>query len=446
MTWKWERPQCEFRFKVKSTIMSATTRIDMDKRNIVIIGGGIIGCTTVYYLSRHPSYSPSTASITVLEASARGVAQGASGKAGGLVAKWAYPREIVDISFAEHVKLANEHNGKERWGWRFVGCGSWEGRGEDVAQHVGSGVGTGGRGKSLEKKAGLDDPASISRPRAHSGHPDDLNWVKAHLTESYSPMSAPDGTVQVHPYLFTTSMMELAAERGAALLRGSATTIEREGGRVTGVRYRDPSDGTSKVIPATHVIVSAGAWSPSIIPALSITATRAHSVTVRASRDVTIAPYVLFAEIALARGRVVAPEVYARPDNEIYACGPGDDSPLPANVDDVEVDEGACQSVWEHVASISTEFREATVEQRQACFLPTVRGGGGPIIGEVGEGVYVGTGRTCWVSVSWLACALLTVVQGICNGPGTGRVLSELVMGLAPEMEGVVTETFELRK
>jgi glycine/D-amino acid oxidase-like deaminating enzyme len=63
-------------------------------KNIVIIGGGIIGCTTAYYLTRHPSFVVGT-TITILEASKVGVAEGASGKAGGLVAKWAYPREIV---------------------------------------------------------------------------------------------------------------------------------------------------------------------------------------------------------------------------------------------------------------------------------------------------------------------------------------------------------------
>ncbi|KIJ16452.1 D-amino-acid dehydrogenase [Paxillus involutus ATCC 200175] len=391
-------------------------------RNIVIIGGGIIGCTTAYYISRHPSYSPSTTSITVLEASAHGIAQGASGKAGGLVAKWAYPRELVDISFPEHVKLAKEHNGKERWGWRFVGCGNWEGRGEDLSSEIGSGVGKGGKRKSLEKKLGLDhepEPglqSGSSSRRAQTGHPDDLNWVKEHLTDSYSSMSAPDGTAQVHPYLFTTSMMDLAAEKGATLLRGSATSIEREGGQVTGVRYMDPIDNSSKVLPATHVILSAGAWSPSIIPSLPISATRAHSVIVRPRPDVTIAPYVIFTEITLPRGQIVTPEIYARPDNEIYACGPGDDSRLPGNVDDVAVDETACQSIWEHVASISTKFKEGTIEKRQACCLPIVSVGGEPIIGEarkIARGVYIATGHTCW---------------GICNAPGTGKVIAELIL------------------
>lgn len=369
------------------------------KRNIVIIGGGIIGCTTAYYLTRHPTYSPSTTSITVLETSAHGVAQGASGKAGGLVAKWAFPSKIVDISFPEHVKLANEHNGKERWGWRFVSCGSWEGHGEDLTHHVNTGLIMGG-------KVVIEASPEISSPKDGSNHPDDLNWVKRDLTKSYRPMSAPDGTAQVHPYLFTTSMMDLAVEKGAILVRGSATAIEQENGRVSGVRYDDPSDDTSKVIPATHAVLSAGAWSPGIVPSLPVSAIRAHSVTVRPSPDVTIAPYVLFTEITLPGGKVATPEIYARPDNEIYACGATDDLPLPANVDDVEVDQAACRSIWEHVASISMEFREATWEKRQACYLPAVSNGEGPVIGEartIAQGLYIATGHTCWVRHSWQA-------------------------------------------
>lgn len=55
-----------------------------DTKDIVIIGGGIIGCTTAYYLTRHPSYDRTRHRITLLEASK--IAGGASGKAGGLLA------------------------------------------------------------------------------------------------------------------------------------------------------------------------------------------------------------------------------------------------------------------------------------------------------------------------------------------------------------------------
>ncbi|KAG0697123.1 FAD dependent oxidoreductase [Suillus ampliporus] len=388
------------------------------QRNIVIIGGGIIGCSIAYYLSRHPSYSTSTTNIIVLEASANGVAQGASGKAGGLIAKWAYPREIVDISFPEHVKLAEEHNGAERWGWRFVGCGSWEGEGEGEALgEIGTGVGKGGNRKSLEKTLGLEATAPASR--TDKGLPDDLTWVKEELTTSYSPMSGSDGTAQVHPYLFTTSMLDLAKEKGVQLVKGTAISVERVNRHVTGVTYKDHSDPCRiENLAATHVVLSAGAWSSSIIPSLPVEATRAHSVTIRPKADVTISPYVLFTDILLPHSHInVSPEIYARPDNEVYACGPGDDSRLPGNVDDVEVDLAACQSIIDHVASISRELREGTVDKRQACFLPVVRTGGGPIIGEadkIAKGLYIATGHTCW---------------GICNAPGTAKVIAELIMG-----------------
>ena len=52
-------------------------------------GGGIIGCTTAYFLTRHPSYDPSRHNITLVEASK--IAGGASGKAGGLLALWGMP-------------------------------------------------------------------------------------------------------------------------------------------------------------------------------------------------------------------------------------------------------------------------------------------------------------------------------------------------------------------
>ncbi|KAK2829850.1 putative oxidoreductase tda3, partial [Arthroderma sp. PD_2] len=64
--------------------------INQNERDIVIVGGGIIGCCCAYFLTRHPSYDPSKHRITVLEASE--IAGGASGKAGGLLALWAFPK------------------------------------------------------------------------------------------------------------------------------------------------------------------------------------------------------------------------------------------------------------------------------------------------------------------------------------------------------------------
>ncbi|EJC98772.1 FAD dependent oxidoreductase [Fomitiporia mediterranea MF3/22] len=389
------------------------------ERNIVIIGGGIIGCTSAYYLTHHPSYSPETTSVTILEASS--VAGGASGKAGGLVAKWAYPRELVDITFGEHERLAKEHRGAERWGWRYTNVGQWEGRGEDIgSQDMTSKV-------SLNKKDGLHTSETI-QDSCYKGVkkrlPGDLDWVKEELTESYEPMAGGKESAQVHPYQFTTSMCALAQEKGAKLIIGKATNIiytksedsnEEQALAVSGVSYVDSASGEIATIPATHVLVSAGPWTQTILPKAPITGTRAHSITVRPTRPVSA--YCLFTDITMPNGRSATPEIYARPNNEVYACSPGDGLPLPASTAEVQVDTKVCDALFEQVAAISPEVRGGEVTVKQACYLPNVNSGprGCPIVGadHMVKGLVIAAGHTCW---------------GICNAPGTARAVSELIM------------------
>ncbi|KAG5651471.1 hypothetical protein H0H81_008529 [Sphagnurus paluster] len=395
-------------------------------RTVVIIGGGIVGCTTAYYITRHPSFDSSTTKVTILEASAHGAAQGASGKAGGLVARWAYPQSLVDVSFEEHVRLAELHGGAERWGWRYVNCGSWEGRAEAVPESSSREAGEEheylNRRKSLEKTLGLEGGKPLKKPQNKTSKlPDDLNWMEEDLTDAYSLMAPPVDTAQVHPYQFTTSMLSLAQERGASFVRGHATRIVTSNGRVTSVEYTDPPTQAAQQLSATHVVLATGAWAASLLPSLPITGTRAHSITILPlSKDLPIAPYVLFTEITLPDGRGGAsPEIYARPgpEGEVYACGAGDDAPLPGCVDDVVVDEEACEKVWMEVRGVSRVLRQGSVDRRQACYLPTVLGRrAGPIIGEaeqVARGLVAATGHTCW---------------GICNAPGTARAVAELIM------------------
>ncbi|EJD40448.1 FAD dependent oxidoreductase [Auricularia subglabra TFB-10046 SS5] len=356
-------------------------------RQIVVIGGGIIGCTTAYYITRHALFDAARDSLTVVEAC--DVAGGASGKAGGLVATWAYPRELVDISYAEHKRLADEHSGQSRWGYRVVGCGQWEGRG--AAEH----------GEQMD-----DLHARSKGKRSRRTMPEDLDWIRGDLTESYVPFEGE--TAQVHPFQFTRSMLGLAQERGAKLLQDRVLHIATEGGRVTGVEL---ASGTT--LPASNVVLAAGPWSPRLLPALPITASRAHSITILPPAPVSA--YCVFTEIALPDGRTAAPEIYARPDGEVYACFGSDSLPLPETSSEVAVDESKCDAIRDQVAAISPALAQGTTLVKQACYLPNVSSGGGPIIGDVPgtEGLIVGAGHTCW---------------GICNGPGTGKALSELVM------------------
>ncbi|KLO05118.1 FAD dependent oxidoreductase [Schizopora paradoxa] len=372
----------------------------MSTKHIVIIGGGIIGCTSAYYITHHPTFTSNNAVVTILEASS--VAGGASGKAGGLVAKWAYPKELVDVTFAEHERLAREHNGKERWGFRYTGCGQWTGRGEDVVRDAGEMTSK----TSLEKKEGLVSGKNTAR--RNTGLPDDLDWVKEDLTDAYEPMAGDGETAQVHPYQFTTSMCELAQEKGAKLVIGKASAINYSGSgasrSVSGVEYVNEA-GSKEVIPASTVIVAAGPWTSTLLPSVPISGTRAHSITVRPTRPVSA--YALFTEITLPRSSfrtsLGSPEIYARPNNEVYACSPGDGEPLPSSTKEVKVDQQVCEALFKQISAISSELR-GEVTASQACYLPNVNSGprGCPIVGEVdnAKDLIIAAGHTCWVSLS----------------------------------------------
>jgi glycine/D-amino acid oxidase-like deaminating enzyme len=240
-------------------------------------------------------------------------------------------------------------------------------------------------------------------------------------------------------------MMELAIEKGAKIVLGTARRVRyaEDGRRVVGVEYSskgEADDEETKVMDATDVIVAAGPWTSSTLLPTPIpqSPVRAHSICVRPSRPVSA--FALFTSIQLPSTldpqsvlgppqkrtkkqlggtRIVNPEIYARPNNEIYICT-GDAPqgvPFPPSTAQVQVDESVCDDLFAQVSAISREIRDGQVLAKQACYLPTLDVGprGCPVVGRVGEriGLYVATGHTCW---------------GICNAPGTARALSELVM------------------
>ncbi|GMF05756.1 unnamed protein product [Ambrosiozyma monospora] len=86
------------------------------KTHFIIVGAGIIGVCIAFYLTRHPKFDPKKHYITIIES--KRVAGGASGKAGGLLALWAFPQQIVPLSFQLHQELSDEFNGEKEWGYR----------------------------------------------------------------------------------------------------------------------------------------------------------------------------------------------------------------------------------------------------------------------------------------------------------------------------------------
>ncbi|KAI1491049.1 FAD dependent oxidoreductase [Biscogniauxia mediterranea] len=447
-------------------------------RHIVIIGGGVIGATTAYFLTRHPSFDPSIHHITLLEATS--IAAAASGKAGGLIGLWAYPTCIVPLSYRLHAELAAEHNGASRWGYRRVGCGQLAAtvRAKDLKkppldsspskswqEKRGSRSSTSATPTALSPQEGLQPP----QPLQHNGQgqeqeqeksegqvwqkipkqdqaaksllkesvlPADLDWINADLVREYDDMGLPGytETAQVHPYQFTTSMVDLAREGGAEIRVNAKVAkigLNTAGTAVKSIEYLDRTSNEMRTIQGvTDVVVAAGPWTGGLLPSSKIEGLRAHSVIFEAD----VSPYAVFTNISLpndwvpahraARGQRrkhkgnVDPEVYARPGREVYACGEPDYSvPLPATADLVACDESQCDDLVAYIGTVSPVLGSAPIAAKQACYMPRhMRPGQDsiPIVGATAvTGLWVAAGHTCW---------------GIQNGPGTGKLMSELIL------------------
>lgn len=187
------------------------------KKEIVIVGAGIVGVCTAYYITRHPKFSPETHHITILEA--RRPASGASGKAGGLLAMWAFPQQIVPLSFQLHQELAEEYNGAIEWGYRGLKTLCIEG---DVSP------------TNLRNIANQKTP---KKPAVDL--PEDLNWINTAIIDGWAHLGGADSTAQVHPYKFTLFILKKVLETGAVdLISGKATeVVTNDTGEAVGVKY-----------------------------------------------------------------------------------------------------------------------------------------------------------------------------------------------------------------
>ncbi|KAK8869699.1 hypothetical protein IAR55_000267 [Kwoniella newhampshirensis] len=364
--------------------------------NILIIGGGIAGVSTAYYLSTHPLRSPQTR-ITLVEGTK--VAAAASGYSGGFLAKdWhgSATASLSAMSYELHKTLAEEFGGKEKWGYRSVDTLSIE--------------------TDATRKSKKSSP---------------LPWLPQGLVHSSRPLGGHSTTAQVHPRLFTTFFSEkFLSQPSTSLILGTVTSLSTAPPPASGGENSPRSvdittlDGEKKEVEADVVVIAAGPWTGRLAQKLlgakiggrlGVQGHRAHSVVLKTKEELSAT--CLFTSMTLEDGSAGEPEVYARPDGTTYICGAGDDEPLPPTAAEVKPSPSAIIKLHAQAQALSPVFTSAEgveVVAEQACFLP-IADRGRPLVGKVRgiEGVYVGSGLSCW---------------GITQGPGTGKVLSELIL------------------
>jgi glycine/D-amino acid oxidase-like deaminating enzyme len=410
----------------------------------VIVGGGIIGTATAYYLSES---SPNPSSIHIIESAPRLFAS-ASGYAGGFLAKdWfsAPVASLGELSFRLHRQLAKEHNGQKRWGYALSTALS-------LAIDEGRGVGNGARGENwlLEgtSRAGVSAAAGEGDVIREDGTP---AWVTRQKGGTLEKISSEDGCAQVEPRQLCEFLMEKCRERGVRLHipARAVEAVTEESGIVTGVMVVDDKTNDSTRIDCKSIVLAAGAWTPTAFSQLfpdselkiPISSLAGHSINVRSPRHTFLHEekhgrcHAVFA--APSRGWSFAPEAFSRTSGEIYVAGLNcETTPLPRLATDVKIDPKAMEELKKVTVRLvglaasdgqRSQTDDLEVVRQALCFRPVARGGR-PIITRIederlgaslkmakGGGVYVAAGHGPW---------------GISLSLGTGKVMAEMIQSI----------------
>ncbi|OBA19600.1 FAD dependent oxidoreductase [Metschnikowia bicuspidata var. bicuspidata NRRL YB-4993] len=400
------------------------------KTHIVIVGAGIIGVCTAYFLVKHPKFDPSKHHISLVES--KRVAGGASGKAGGLLALWAFPLQLVPLSFELHQKLSDLYDGEKEWDYRRLTTLSIEGDISGVPDEVAEDEGFEKPEHSKSIKNGDKPPKKTLRATSVEDKkilPPDLTWMSEELVTGCHSLGGKDTTAQVHPYKFTNFLLRKAVEDSDGALELILGKVNKvlylmETGGVTGIQYEPTSVKAAQSEQALgpirlngdQVVLSVGPWTSKILPDCPISGLRAHSITVEPFKSESVSPYAIFTEYKAGKDSYVSPEIYARKD-EVYVCGEGDSAvDVPETTDDVEVVKSKCDDIFRQAGKMSPMLRNGRILKRQACYLPVldVPSSSGPLIGETNvENLYLCSGHSCW---------------GINNAPGSGKIMSELLL------------------
>jgi glycine/D-amino acid oxidase-like deaminating enzyme len=338
----------------------------IDPMHVLICGGGVIGASVAYFLSRRG------VKATVIEST--GLACAASGKSGGFLARdWCDGSPLAPLarrSFALHAELAEKIAGD--WGYRRL--------------HTYGGF------------AGV-----ASRRGAYA-----LGWLSDAVTVTQA-LGSPETTAQVDPGKFTTAMMRAAEAQGAQLREGQVSGIIKREGRARGVVV----DGAA--VEADAVVVAMGPWSILAafwLPLPPVFGLKGHSLVFETGT--TVPGEAVFLEYRDPSGAVLAPELFPRTDGTTYVCAISSEEPLPIDPNRVAPDPGAIERLEALCRSISSVLASAKILLRQACYRPVTRDGL-PLIGPVPEiaGAFVATGHSVW---------------GILNAPATGEAVAELII------------------
>ncbi len=357
------------------------------QRDVVIIGGGIVGIAAAYYLAGMGVRS------TVIERD--GIASHASGFAygglsGGIPNGPQTNTPIIEYSMSLYPSLAQALAAEADIDIQF-------------------------QPRPLLRIALNDEEAAqltqhLDWQQAQPGY--DVEWLEQGAARELEPRIAPDtvgalhveGGRDVEPYRLTLALAQAAEKRGAVTRTGEVRSIHTHGGRVVGVALG------SEQIACGAALVAMGAWSAQAEAWLGIRLPvrplKGQIIRLRAEG----APYAL----SIGHGSNYA---MTKPSDGLVWCGTTEEE---AGFDESRTTE-ARDRIIESTLRMLPSLESAELVLQTACLRPVAEDGA-IVLGAVPgvEGAYIATGGGR---------------QGIMMGPGMARAAADLIVNGAAEAD-----------
>ncbi|RDW62111.1 hypothetical protein BP6252_11544 [Coleophoma cylindrospora] len=396
----------------------------------VILGAGIIGVATAYYLSS----SQNPKSIHLVEPSPKLFAS-ASGNAGGfLAADWftSSVAELGRLSFDEHRRIAEEFNGREKWGYS---------RSTSISLSPGRESLRATRADWLRQGESRRFTASAKDNEQVVGNGWEPDWLRHAEGDSMEMISEEADTAQVDPLRLSQFLLERCLERGVQLHHpAKAISIGNDvRDELASICILNTTTNTETHVPCFKLLIAAGVWSPRVFSDLFTTSKfcvpvqslAGYSLVVKSPRWTSTMEGKSCHAIFTHDPQGYSPEVFSRLGGEIYIAGLNSDAiPVPQLATASTISENAIIALLatsRRLLRRSHDDAEIEILRKGLCFRPVTRKGT-PILSKIADqnlgdvntrpdgegGVFLAAGHGPW---------------GITLSLGTGKVMAEIIQG-----------------
>ena len=333
------------------------------------------------------------------------------------------------LSFKLHDGLADEYDGKTKWGYSRSTASSMMVSSGDKAKTADWSSNGGSHAQDAPRGIGNDD--AVQGPA----------WLSQRPGDQTENLGEEGSVAQVDPLRLSQFLLQQSIGKGVRLHQpAKAVRVSKnDAGEMSGIRVRH-SNGTDHRIPCTRLLITAGAWTPRVFSTLfpaskikiGVQQLAGHSLVVKSPRWTKEMEKKGCHAVFTTMKNGTSPEIFSRVGEEIYIAGINDPStPLPELSTDATIDKtsiGQLNEISERLLGTGTDKTDLEVVRESICFRPVTRRGV-PILSRIEDkdlggiktkpgadgGVFIAAGHGPW---------------GISQGIGTGKVMAEMVEGL----------------